>query len=66
MREVRSDVLESEDIGQELGEVVGVSGDLFDARGERCVPHVVGDELLLMTGRACARSRGDDDRIPLE
>ena len=65
VREVGAHVLGAQDIDEQLGEVVGVSGDLLDPLGQGRVAHVLGHEALLVAGGAGAGARGDDDGVPL-
>ncbi|CAM3183116.1 hypothetical protein ACSL103130_12805 [Actinomyces slackii] len=63
--EVGAHILQAQDVGQQLGEVIGVGGDLLDPRRQGGVPHMLGHQLLLVAGRPRARARGDDDGVPL-
>ena len=65
MGEVGAHVLETQNVGDELGEVVGVLSDALGLLRELLVAHVLGDDLLLVARCTGAGAGGDDDGVPL-
>ena len=63
--EVSAHVLQAEDVGDQLGQVVGVRGDALGLLGQIVVAHVLGDDLLFVACCAGAGAGGDDDGVPL-
>ena len=63
--EVGAHVLEAQNVGDELGEVVGVLSDALGLLREMLVAHVLGDDLLLVARCTGAGAGGDDDGVPL-
>ena len=63
--EVGAHVLEAQNVGDELGEVVGVFSDALGLLREMLVAHVLGDNLLLVARCTGAGAGRDDDGVPL-
>ena len=63
--EVGAHVFQAENVGDELGQVVGVLGDELGLLGQLVVAHVLGDDLLLVARCTGAGAGGDDDGVPL-
>ena len=63
--EVGAHVLQAENVGDQLGQVVGVLGDALGLLGQLVVAHVLGDDLLLVARCTGAGAGGDDDGVPL-
>ena len=61
----RTTVTIPEDVGDQLGQVVGVLGDELGLLGQLVVAHVLGDDLLFVARCTGAGAGGDDDGVPL-
>ena len=62
--EVCADIFQAQDIGDELGEIVGVRGNLLGALCELIVANVLSDEFLLVSGGTRARARRNHNCVP--
>ena len=65
VREVCAHIFQTEDISDELGEIVGVLGDFLGALCELCIANVFGNELLLVAGSTRAGAGGNHNCVPL-